>query len=73
MRKCSLRHQGKQRTQGRAWDFIECCIRHKSVNEYFLGLPARKEMLQELIALFMVRKYATDEDGNAVLDEAIGE
>ncbi len=56
-----------------AWDFIEYCVRHKSVYENYPNFPARKDMLQELFALSMEKKYVTDEDGNVVLDEETGE
>ena len=56
-----------------AWDFIESCIRHRNVSEYYSGFPVRKDMRKELFDLFMEKRYKTDEAGNILYDEATGE
>ena len=56
-----------------AWDFIESCIRHRNVSEYYDGFPVRKDMRKELFDLFMEKRYKTDEAGNILYDEATGE
>ena len=56
-----------------AWDFIESCIRHRNVSEYYSGFPVRKDMRKELFDLFMEKRYKTDEAGNIIYDEATGE
>ena len=56
-----------------AWDFIESCIRHRNVSEYYAGFPVRKDMRKELFDLFTEKRYKTDEAGNILYDEATGE
>ena len=56
-----------------AWDFIESCIRHRNLSDYYDGFPVRKDMRKELFDLFMEKRYKTDEAGNILYDEATGE